>query len=107
MIRKTYELQTSVADQNGVLAAILDLIDMPFDENETLQWSIVDTTFNCYLEVGDEYEDTYARLYECDLEDLNISMEMVLDALSAAADRAFDDSIDDLDRDRNLFLKYE
>lgn len=104
MIRKTFELKTSVADQNDVLAAILDLIDMPY-ENETLQWSIIDTGFNRYLEVGDEYA---VRLYECDLEyikkDLNISMETILDALNEVADLTFE-SVDDLDRD--LFLKYE
>ena len=108
MIRKTYELQTSVADQNDVLAAILDLIDMPF-ENETLQWSLVDTGFNCYLEVevtdDDEYTDVYTRLYECDLSDLDLGMEAIEDALNFSAQETFE-SVDN-ESERDLFLKYE
>ena len=105
MIRKTYELQTSVADQNDVLAAILDLIDMPLFDNEALQWSLVDTGFNCYLEVHtDEYTDVYTRLYECDLSDLGLNMEAILDALNETFESVDNESYV---CERDLFLKYE
>ena len=110
MIRKTYIVNSEkIADQDA-LSAILDLIDMPLlDDNEALQWSLVDTGFNCYLElyleVTDEYTDVYTRLYECDLSDLDLSMEAIEDALNDTHINYFE-SVDN-ESERDLFLKYE
>ena len=108
MIRKTYIVNSEkIADQDA-LSAILDLIDMPLFDNEALQWSLVDTGFNCYieiLEVTDEYTDVYTRLYECDLSDLGLNMEAILDALKLSAIICYE-SVDN-ESERDLFLKYE
>ena len=108
MIRKTYIVNSEKADQNDALSAILDLIDMPLFDNEALQWSLVDTGFNCYLElyleVTDEYTDVYTRLYECDLSDLGLNMEAILDALNETFESVDNESYV---CERDLFLKYE